>query len=74
MSYDELTKAEELAIELLKKAAIHWPKSLWLFAADGKLYIMRKESGQHAMTRFGGGVNQAFILDAIDIETAGGDW
>lgn len=70
----ELTKAEELAIELLKKVERHWPDTLWLFAADGKLYIMRKdEKGQRAITGFGT-MDSDFILDEINIEGDGGDW
>ena len=69
----ELTKQEELAIELLKKAARHWPESLWLFAASGTLYIMRKENGQRVITHFGG-VDSEFEVETIDIEADGGDW
>ncbi len=70
----ELTKAEELAIELLKKAARHWPESLWLFAANGTLCVMRKDRGKRVMTGFGGGVDSNFEVDTIDIEADGGDW
>lgn len=37
----ELTKAEELAIELLKKVERHWPDTLWLFAAEKALVLMK---------------------------------
>lgn len=71
----EPTKQEELAIELLRKAARHWPESLWVFAADGKLHVMRKDvGGEKAIDESGTGFDQTFILDSINIEADGGDW
>jgi len=70
----KLTKQEELAIKLLKKVVHHWPESLWLYAANGTLCVMRKENGQRVMRSFGGGVDPDYEVDTIDIECDGGDW
>lgn len=71
----ELTKQEELAIELLKKAARHWPESLWLLAAPSGLHVMRySDNGEKAVTGIGKGFDPEFILDTINIECDGGDW
>jgi hypothetical protein len=70
----ELTRQEELAIELLRKAARHWPKSLWIFAADNQLHIMKKDENGKIPTESDGGFDQSFLVDSIDIEADGGDW
>ncbi len=71
----ELTKQEELAIELLKKAARHWPDSLWILAADSRLYVMRKDkNGKKAIVGRGNGFDPDFILESINVEADGGDW
>ena len=70
----ELTKQEEIAIKALKKVSKNWPKSLWLFSANGTLCVMRKnEQGQHAILE-SWGIDPTYIVDDIDIENAGGDW
>ena len=74
MPYDELTKAEELVIELLKKAARHWPASLWIFAAGNQLHIMRKNEFGKVAVESNGSVDQNFVLESINIEADGGDW
>ena len=68
------TSNEELAIELLRKVARHWPKSLWLFAADGELCVMKKTEENQKATTHTGGMDPDYILAAIDIESDGGDW
>ncbi len=68
----ELTKQEKLAIELLKKATRHWPDSLWIFAADGRLYVMRK--GKNNEKAVISGFDPDFILESINVEADGGDW
>jgi hypothetical protein len=65
----ELTKQEERAIELLKKAARHWPESLWLYSASGTLYVMKKDADGKRIVD-----NDDFIIDYIKIENDGGDW
>lgn len=64
---------EDLAVDLLKKIARHWPETLWIFAADERLYVMRKKNGKRAMTDRGG-VDQDYIIAQVDIEADGGDW
>lgn len=65
---------EEKAIRLLREIAESWPSSLWLFAADSCLYIMRcGEDGKHVMDQTGG-VDQDYIVDNINIPSDGGDW
>jgi hypothetical protein len=62
------------AIEALKALAKKWPKSLWLFSANGALCVMRKNAGQRAVLDRGG-YNSNFVLDIIEgIENDGGDW
>ncbi len=74
MELKPLTPPEKKAINLLKKAAEIWPNSLWLFAADSKLYVMRKNKlGQHAITEFCG-MDERYVIDDIDIDADGGDW
>lgn len=69
----ELTRQEELAIELLKKAARHWPKSLWLFSASGTLNVMKEDdNGKRVMDGYG--YDQNYVIATIDIPNDGGDW
>jgi len=63
---------EELAVELLKKTARHWPKSLWLLSADGSLYVMKRENDRREIIA-GRVINNSFVLAEIDIETERGD-
>jgi hypothetical protein len=69
----ELNKEERRAVDALLATARIWPRSLWLFSADGTLWVMRKKDGQRAVTRTGG-MDQDYALDAIPIENDGGDW
>lgn len=69
----ELTRQEELAIELLKKAARHWPESLWLFSASGTLNVMKRDdNGKRVMDGYGYDPN--YVIAIIDIPNDGGDW
>lgn len=72
-----LTPAEERAIRTLKRLATVWPESLWLFSANGRLCVMKKDAaGDRAVfERWNGeNFNQAFIMAVIEIENDGGDW
>jgi len=65
---------EAKAIAALKRLAKRWPKTLWLFSASGTLCVMRcGEYGEHVHTN-GGGIDQNYIVDDIDIPNDGGDW
>lgn len=68
-----LNASEQLALKRLQVLAENWPKTLWLFAADGELHVMRKIDGEHK-TLPNGGVDPAHIVATIDIEADGGDW
>lgn len=74
---DKTPTAEEMrAIRSLHRLAARWPTSLWIWAADGRLYVMRKgPDGRHAMRGSGdGGVDHNYVLDSVLIESDGGDW
>ena len=69
-----LSREEKKALRYLQLAAKQWPPRLWLFAADGKLYVMLKDyDGSHVLTHWGG-MDQSMIIDVVNIETDGGDW
>lgn len=82
----KLTKEEEeRAIKALKKVAKIWPESLWLFSANGELFVMRKNEKKERVIKpnelyKGGkadwfsGFDQDYIVADIDIENEGGDW
>jgi len=68
-----LTVNERKAIEALHRVAEMWPRSLWLFSANGSLCVMKcNKDGEHAMS--GEGVDQNFKVDRINIPNDGGDW
>ena len=75
--YAECTREEKLAIAALKRLASRWPDSLWLFSASGRLCVMKCDENcervYHPDSR-GGGTDQAWIVDRIDIPNDGGDW
>jgi hypothetical protein len=49
-----LNSKEREAVRLLEGAARAWPKSLWLFSANGTLYVMQKRGGKRMTTKTGG--------------------
>jgi hypothetical protein len=66
---------EAQAINALKKLAKTWPDSLWLFAANGTLNVMKKTpEGERAIIPDGEGMDHNFVIASIDIESDGGDW
>jgi hypothetical protein len=76
------TPEERRAIATLRRLAKRWPKTLWLFSANGSLNVMRYDAdGKTAMTSAVGqyhplteAVDQAYSLATIDIPNDGGDW
>ena len=78
----ELSNIEQLAIKRLEEVAKIWPKSLWLYSANGELLIMKKHiEGSRAMDETPGydmdetsGYDQEYIVETIGIENDGGDW
>lgn len=70
----EPTADEARAIRALKRVAKNWPKSLWLFSANGTLCVMRaEEDGGHHHTR-DGNIDPDYVLDEVRIPNDGGDW
>lgn len=68
------TPQELKALRALRRLEKIWPKSLWIFAADSKLSILRKQpDGQRAVTTHGA-VDSSFVVDTINIPSDGGDW
>jgi hypothetical protein len=78
MEFD-LTQDEIKSIRKLKALAKTWPDSLWLFAANGSLHVMRtKPDGSRATLKddsIGIGMDQDYIVETIHgISVDGGDW
>ena len=70
------TPDERRAIATLKRLAKKWPRSLWLFSANGRLHVMRyKPDGTRALDpHLNGSMDQKYSLGAIEIPNDGGDW
>ena len=73
MAIKNLSNQEIKAIKRLRSLSATWPKTLWIYAADGELHVMRKVGGRHATVE-NGGMDQAQIIATIAIESDGGDW
>ncbi len=69
-----LTRQEKKAIEDLQDLAARWPKTLWLFSANGSLCVMKKDTEHNRVMNARGGVDNAWWTAQIDIENDGGDW
>lgn len=70
----ELSRKEQAAIDQLMKCADNWPKSLWLFSANGVMNVMKKDDrGDRAML-INGVVDPTFRVATIDIECEGRSW
>lgn len=69
-----LTRHERKAIEDLHDLAARWPRTLWLFSANGALMVMKKnKAGERAME--GTGVDPRYAVShPVDIPNDGGDW
>jgi len=75
----KLTKKQIKQVKALQKLAKDWDDSIWIYAAAGTLYVMleggTEQNPNPKLTKHGGGVNQANIIEAIDnIQSDGGDW
>lgn len=67
-------KTEKATVDALRKLADDWPQTLWLFSANGRLCVMKKnEHGVRAMLP-SGGVDRGYEVARIDIENDGGGW
>jgi hypothetical protein len=68
---------EEQAIRALRRLGERWPKSLWLFAAGGDLWIMAEPESGHRGDRFDRSsclVRQELAIESVPIPCDGGDW
>jgi hypothetical protein len=71
----ELTTEEVKAISKLQNATKNFPTTLWLFVANGTIYVMKCNKDGDGLYNSGGGVDQKYIVDTITGVTAdGGDW
>lgn len=68
-----LSRAENVALNALRRLENSWPKTLWLYSASGSLWVMRKLDGERALNNEGG-FDQSFATIQINIENDGGDW
>lgn len=69
-----LSAAEKKAIADMKALARRWPKSLWLFSANGTLHVMRSgPRGEHIHTD-DDGVDPDYAITSVEIPNDGGDW
>lgn len=65
---------ETNAIEALNALAKIWPRTLWLFTANGTLNVMRcSDDGGRAITPVGS-MDSSYAVASIDIPADGGDW
>lgn len=69
-----VTKKEQKSIDSLKRLSKSWPKSIWIFAADGSLNIMKCNEVNDIAINSVGGVDQNYLIDTIPIMSDGGDW
>jgi len=70
----ELRPNEINVINTLYRLKKRWPATLWLFAADGSLHVMRCTKGGKHATVNNGAMDQSKIVATIRIDTDGGDW
>ena len=73
----EITSEEQKAINNLKRLALKWPKTLWLFSASGTLHVMKTgKNGEHVVIPglYNGGMNPDYSIANINIPNDGGDW
>lgn len=59
---------------VLSKLAANWNNSYWLFAANGTLYLMKKDINNERLMTTSGGYDESAVIQAINIEVDGGDW
>ena len=68
-----LTAEEKRAIRALKKLAENWPETLWLFAGDETLAVLRLGPEGKRMYK-NGAVDQDFMVASIWLPSDGGDY
>jgi len=71
----ELTDDEIKGIKALKRLAKKFPKTLWLFAGNGGLHVIKPgEDGKIVLTKSGGVDGDYHVDSVIDIYADGGDY
>lgn len=68
-----LNRDEQRTIDALHELARKWPASLWLYAANGELHVMKK-SADCQIWEPGGSPDPEYIVGVVNIECDGGDW
>ena len=51
-----------------------WPFGYWIFAADGKLHLMKSGPDGNRVYLPSGGVDPDYIVASYSIPSDGGDW
>ena len=69
-----MNNEEKRALAELEQLASRWPSTLWLFAANGTLHVMKTDaSGERPMRRTGA-YDPAASIATVKIPCDGGDW
>lgn len=69
-----MTAQEEKAISDLKRLANRWPKTLWLFSAEGVLHVMRLGPDGQRVQASDGFMDRSASIEQINIPNDGGEW
>jgi hypothetical protein len=69
-----VTNKEQKAINALKRISKSWPSTIWIFAADNSLNIMKKGECNDYVRDENGIIDQRYVIDNADIPSDGGDW
>lgn len=70
----KLNRQEKAAINALKRMAERWPKTLWVFAANGTFCIMQLDEDGDRAHLSSDGVDPDYNVVDINIPCDGGDW
>lgn len=71
----DLSEDEKKAIRSLKRLAKKWPSTLWLFAGNGGLHILKTGKEGEIVLKKHGGVDNDYVVDYVDdIYADGGDY
>lgn len=70
-----LTREERRAIAALKRIALRWPESLWLFAnGSAGIHVLKCDNDGNRRYGEGGGIDQNFLVGTAYIPNDGGDF
>ena len=68
-----MTEAERHKIRAFEKALNNLPEDMWVFAASGDVYILRKKDGLPVYDS-SGSVDRDYIVCHVVGRIEGGDW